>query len=357
MTSAYNLKQMHQLRKRISSIFQRFSDVLNSIQCSENQKEIDLSISFINAEVDTLKNSLPSDLHFIKIFAKDIYKPYSKCIYLQKIGYHIISKNLADRDKIDMIDDFIFKTTSIARDEKNYKHSVLLDATNLLKEEDNNNNNEAVSVFYSKADEKDISFTKKFKRIIMWLHDNLRLKQPSDEDAATFMNNHFKNYFDKIYIMIRKVPDKTFPNIIKNYDKMKFMFGYSSSSNFQGKKNMDNNKLEIKDSTKGIRKKVQDVHRIIKKNLPRSSFIAGVIQKLRSLLSSLAVAIDNEIIDQKMNEIQDLIFNDDVKHKLDEFVQFVREESQEENAFYNNKSKDRNILIDIFRHIIPMTTK
>lgn len=355
MTSAYNLKQMHQLRKRISSIFQRFSDVLNSIQCSENQKEIDLSVGFINAEMDMLKNSLPSDLHFIKIFANDIYKPYSKCVYLQKIGYNIISKNLADIDKIDMIDDFIFKTTSIARDEKNYKHSVLLDATNLLKEEDNNN--EAVSVFYSKTDEKDISFTKKFKRIIMWLHDNLRLKQPSDEDAATFMNNHFKTYFDKIYVMIRKVPDKTFPNIIKNYDKMKFMFGYSSS-NFKGKNSMNNDKLEIKDSTKIIRKKVQDVHRIIKKNLPRSSFIAGVIQKLRSLLSSLSIAIDNEVIDQKINEIQDLIFNDDVKHKLEDFVQFVREESQRENAFYNNKSKDRNILIDIFRYIIPsMTTK
>lgn len=158
--------------------------------------------------------------------------------------------------------------------------------------------------------------------------------------------------------MIRKVPDKTFPNIIKNYDKMKFMFGYSSSSNFKGKNSMNNDKLEIKDSTKIIRKKVQDVHRIIKKNLPRSSFIAGVIQKLRSLLSSLSIAIDNEVIDQKINEIQDLIFNDDVKHKLEDFVQFVREESQRENAFYNNKSKDRNILIDIFRYIIPsMTTK
>lgn len=334
MTSAYNLKKINQIRRRISSLFSRFEDVLKS--CINETPDIQIYLNNLKQEQNLLKLSLPSDIHFVQLFAKQIYKPYTKCEYLIKIGYNVVNQNLPAHINISIIDDFIFKTCEIARNEKNYKHAVLLQASELIKMENNMSKSELKS--------EKTSVSKKLKNIILYIYDNLRMNKPSDEDAATYMSNHVNDYFDKIYIMIKKVPDNAFPNIMNSYDRVKFMFGYP-------KKDKENNEIKksiLNDSvnnTKNIRKKVKNVHKIIRQNLPQTSFMTTLLKKLRKFLYNLSQSVDNERIDILIDEMKQIIFNDEVKNSLDDIVKFI----------YSNSSKmtckEKDILSNIFQSI------
>lgn len=325
-TSPFNIKKLQKFKRRILSILQRFEEVLNNKQIKENTRPYIDNINFL---IHDIQQSLPSDTKFANTFAEKVYQPYDNNTFMMRLGYHIVIKYLPLSTSIDMINQFIYNTCSIAKDEKTTKHKVLVEA-NVINKTDNK------STYTDTKLSDDKSFLEYIEDIINYMKKTVRLNQPSDEDAACYIYNMFIKQMNYLKKITNKVPDDALPKIIHSCKYAADLVNVPTKTN----KN-----ISTTFNVKVVKRKMKDLHKGVRKGIPTPKHLARLITIIRSTLSAFA----NTLKDDEIKNVVDIF----VKHlvsdvHLNECIDKLRIETTVCSKNFQINNDSFKLLNDVF---------
>lgn len=332
-TSPFNMSKLHKLKRRINSILSRFREVLNNKNIKENTQTY---IDNIDLQTNQLLNNLPSDTTFANTFAKEVFQPYDTNPYMMRLGYHIVIKYLPVSTSVDMINQFIYNTCAIARDEKTTKHKILVEADNIKKSDDKKDTTKNIN--------DDLSLNRTILDytiyIINCMKKAVRLDQPSDEDAACYIFNMFVNQINTLKKFTNRVPDDAIPKILNSCKYAVKLVNIKETDSTATKK-IPSSDINVHH----VKKQIKDLHKGIRKGIPPPKNLAKLIKIIRATLSALSTCLQNDKIKENVNIFIHHLSSD---VELDKCIQALKNQTNicSKNLQMNNNNT--KILADIF---------